>query len=248
MDRAPSFEWMLARPVAHRGYHDAGRKIPENSLAAFEEAASNNFPAELDARLLCDGAVCVFHDENTFRLTGIDQHVSGLSEADLSSFRLRGTDQTIPLLADVLETVGGRVPLLIELKSFGEAGLLERNTAKLVSSYGGKCAIQSFNPRTVRWFSEHAPDIPRGQLGGRTKGTDLPLHRKILMRTLLCAVYSKPHFIAFEAEALPCIPCTLARRRDIPLLAWTVRSQEEALRVREICDNIIFEGFFPDEP
>jgi glycerophosphoryl diester phosphodiesterase len=246
MDRAPSFEWLLARPIAHRGCHNAESNVLENSLAAFEAAVSKNFPAELDIRLLGDGAVCVFHDENTRRLTGIDRHVSGLLAADLSSFRLRGTDQTIPLLSEVLDTVGGKVPLLIELKSSGKAGSLEKNTAALLSSYRGKAAVQSFNPHTVRWFSEHAPDIPRGQLGGRMKDTDISTLKKILMRTLLYAVYSKPHFIAFEAAALRCIPCTLVRRRGMPLLAWTVRSPAEALRVRGLCDNIIFEGFIPD--
>jgi len=247
MDRAPSFEWLLDRPIAHRGYHDSERKIPENSLAAFEEAVSKNFPAELDVRLLGDGTVCVFHDENTYRLTGIDRQVSLLSAADLSSFRIRGTDEKIPLLSEVLETVGGKVPLLIEIKSPGEAGALERNTAALLSSYRGKAAVQSFNPHTVRWFSEHAPGIPRGQISGRMKDTDLPVLKKILTRTLLCAIYSRPHFVAFESAALPCVPCTLVRRRGTPLLAWTVRSRAEALRVRELCDNIIFEGFLPDE-
>ena len=37
MTRGP-LRWLTERPIAHRGLHDAGRGIPENSLAAFEAA------------------------------------------------------------------------------------------------------------------------------------------------------------------------------------------------------------------
>ena len=245
MVRVPSFEWLLARPIAHRGCHDTERNIFENSLSAFEESVSRRYPAELDVRLLADGEVCVFHDENTNRMTGIDRQVSSLTTEELSTFRLRGTDSTIPLLSTVLERIGGKVPLLIELKSSTVAGPLERNTAALLSSYRGKAAIQSFNPHTVRWFYTHAPDIPRGQLGGRMRDTDLTALQKILMRTLLCTVYSRPHFVTFESAVLPCIPCNLVRRRRLPLLAWTVQSDAEERRIRGLCDNIIFEGYLP---
>ena len=33
---------------------------------------------------------------------------------------------------------------------------------------------------------------------------------------------------------------------SLPLLAWTVRSQEEYMRIVKHCDNIIFEGFLPE--
>ena len=245
MQRDRSFEWLFTRPIAHRGFHDIARGIYENSLAAFREATEKQYPAELDVRLLSDGEVCVYHDDNTLRLTGIDRPVADLCASDLASFRLGETDQTIPLLREVLAAVDGKVPLLVELKNEGPAGDLERAVSALLLSYKGKAAVQSFNPHTVRWFSLHAPSVPRGQLGGRMRDTDLSILDRFLLRTLLCTVYSRPGFIGFETWALPCLPCSVHRRLGVPVLAWTVRSREEALRVRMHCDNIIFEGFDP---
>ena len=31
-------DWLTARPIAHRGLHDAGAGVPENTLPAFEAA------------------------------------------------------------------------------------------------------------------------------------------------------------------------------------------------------------------
>ena len=42
--------WLCTKPIAHRGYHNAA--IPENSLAAFENAAKNGYAAELDIQCL----------------------------------------------------------------------------------------------------------------------------------------------------------------------------------------------------
>jgi glycerophosphoryl diester phosphodiesterase len=60
----------LRRPwlVAHRG---GAALAPENTLPAFERAATLASDAfELDVRLSADGAVVVFHDGDTERLTG----------------------------------------------------------------------------------------------------------------------------------------------------------------------------------
>jgi glycerophosphoryl diester phosphodiesterase len=60
----------LRRPwlVAHRG---GAALAPENTLPAFERAATLGSDAfELDVRLSADGAVVVFHDGDTERLTG----------------------------------------------------------------------------------------------------------------------------------------------------------------------------------
>ena len=38
---------------------------------------------------------------------------------------------------------------------------------------------------------------------------------------------------------------TKKKYKKLPLLAWTVQSQEEYLNVVKYCDNVIFEGFEP---
>ena len=63
------FGWLVARPIAHRGLHDAAKGIIENSLAAARAAIAGNYAIECDAQLSADGEAVVFHDDTLDRLT-----------------------------------------------------------------------------------------------------------------------------------------------------------------------------------
>ena len=54
---------------------------------------------------------------------------------------------------------------------------------------------------------------------------------------------SHPDFISYEARKLP--NHYVRKYKKLPLLAWTIRSQSEYLKVVKHCDNVIFEGFEP---
>lgn len=62
--------------------------------------------------------------------------------------------------------VDGRVPLLIEIKNEGDAGEMEGLVYEELKRYQGQYAIQSFNPYSVKWFRDNAPNVVRGQLSG----------------------------------------------------------------------------------
>ena len=61
---------------------------------------------------------------------------------------------------------------------------------------------------------------------------------------LLNKKVSHPDFIAYEESRLP--NRFTKRFNELPLLAWTVKSQSEYMRVVKYCDNVIFEGFEPN--
>jgi len=67
MSLDPAF---LARPLAHRGYHDRAAGRVENSRAAFEAAVAAGYGIECDLQLSSDGVPMVFHDYALHRLTG----------------------------------------------------------------------------------------------------------------------------------------------------------------------------------
>jgi len=68
------------------------------------------------------------------------------------------------------------------------------------------------------------------------------------LRHLLAAAYVMPKYIAFDVSALPATaPLMIRHAFGLPLLTWTVRApgdQEIALRW---ADQMIFEGFNPDQ-
>ena len=234
--------WLVDQPIAHRGLHD--KTTPENSLPAFEKAIEGGYAIELDVRIIADGTVIVFHDDSLSRLTDNDGYVKFLNKADLDLLKLKGSEERIPTFAQVLEFVDGRVPLLIEIKNNDKVGQLEKRIIELLNDYNGEYAVQSFNPYVLEYFYKHAPHILRGQLAGYFKGEKLSFFKKYaLKRMLLNKKVSHPDFISYEARKLP--NCHVRKFKTLPLLAWTVRSQSEYLKVVKHCDNIIFENFEP---
>ena len=155
--------WLLTRPIAHRGLHN--EEYPENSLGAFQRCIDKNYPIELDVRLLNDNTLVVFHDDTLARMTGIDGYVSQINKEDLKNCKLNKTNFVIPTFREVLDLVDGKVPILIELKTANSSfGPLEKILTDTLTDYTGEYAVQSFNPFSVGWFTEHYPDIIRGQM------------------------------------------------------------------------------------
>lgn len=220
--------------------------VPENSLAAFGRAIAHGYAIELDVHLLADGAVAVFHDATLLRLCGQAVPLASLGAATLARYRLLGTAEGIPLLAEVLALVAGQVPLLIELKVPGRPAALARAVADALADYAGPVALQSFNPLVVRWLARHAPQQLRGQLVGSPHGQGWTrLYTSWLGRVLLAGL-GRPDFLGYEGLGLPNARVARQRAAGRPVLAWTVRSAAEAARLQPaLCDNLIFEDFRP---
>ena len=96
---------------AHRGLH--GNEAPENSMSAFCNAVNAGYGIELDVHLMQDGNLAVLHDGSLKRTAGTDVIIEDLSAADLERYLLQGTEETIPMLHQVLSMVQGRVPLIL---------------------------------------------------------------------------------------------------------------------------------------
>jgi glycerophosphoryl diester phosphodiesterase len=252
MARVPA--WLLETPIAHRGLHDVRRGVIENSLPAFWAAARGGFPAELDVRLLVDGEVVVFHDQELDRLTGASGPIAARSARDLGKIGLAGAgtaddprpdDARIPLLKEVLDVIAGSTPLLIEIKNEATVGPLERAVMQALDGYRGPFAIQSFRPGTVRFWRDHAPDVFRGLLSGDFRHESIDDEQRRRLRNLEALEECEPDFIGYDVRLLPFEPVARARAAGRPVLGWTVHSPEEEGQARAHCDNIIFEGFDP---
>ena len=234
--------WLVTDYIAHRGLHN--KDFPENSLGAFMNAIDNGYPIELDVQVISDGTVIVFHDYSLARMTGRDGYTKNLKAEELKDYCLEHTNYIIPTLDEVLKLVDGQVPILIEIKNEGKVGELEKNTWELLKNYNGDFAIQSFNPYSLEWFRINAPKVLRGQLSSYFKGANLSFFKRFaLKRMLLNKKISQPNFISYDAKNLP--NRFVNHYKNLPLLAWCIRSQSQYLKIAKYCDNIIFEGFEP---
>jgi glycerophosphoryl diester phosphodiesterase len=160
--------------VAHRG---ASATEPDNTLAAFEAALAAGADAvELDVRLTSDGVAVVLHDADVSGSTDGSGFVHEMTLAEVKSLdaaRSRGPRQEVPTLAEVLDTVGDRGAIDLEIKNLpGEPAfdspreaVLEATLRALEESFfRGPVLISSFNWLTIERSRELAPDLPTGFL------------------------------------------------------------------------------------
>ena len=234
--------------IAHRGLHNISEGIPENSLTAFENACQKNLAIELDVRLTKDGKVVVFHDKNLKRMCGVDAKVSDFTYEQLSVFKLKDTDEKIPLFSQALKLVQGRVPLLIEIKA--EQGLfdLEKRTYNLLKKYKGDYAVQSFSPISMLWFRIFAPNIKRGQLIStyKEKGWLEYIGRLISARPLVWRLISKPEFVACDLRSVSLEKAFQALDCNADFITWTANSDELMATARQFSKSVIFENLSYD--
>lgn len=233
--------WLIEKYIAHRGLHDD--KHPENSISAFKNAVENDYAIELDVQQLSDGTVVVFHDETLSRMTGQDGYVQNLTKKELKNYKLAQSEECIPTLEEALKTIAGKVPVLVEIKNSTKVGSLEQKTLEILKKYTGDYAIQSFNPYVLIWFKENAPEILRGQLSSKFKKVPLSFVKKYALKRFKLNKQSEPHFISYRAKDLP--SRFIRKYKHLPLIAWTVRSQDQYMNVVKYSDNIIFENFAP---
>jgi glycerophosphoryl diester phosphodiesterase len=233
-------------PLAHRGLW-AADAAPENSLAAFEAACAAGYGIELDVQLSADEVAVVFHDDRLERLTGASGRLAERTAAELAETRLRGTRETIPTLVETLECVGGRSLVCIELKVLGgEEGRLERAVAKALDDYSGPAAVISFNPHAIAWFADHRPRVLRGLDSAAYHDAlnwMIPAEERQALAELSHVALARPHFLALGLDMLPSESGAALRAHGMPLVAWTARAPEQWARVRDGCDNLMFEGF-----
>jgi glycerophosphoryl diester phosphodiesterase len=247
--RAP--DWLTARPVAHRGLHDRARGIVENMPAAAQAAVDGNFAIECDIQLTADGEAMVHHDDALGRLTEGSGPLLGKTAAELKAVSFKDTPERMMSLGDLCALVGGRVPLVIELKShFDGDRRLVRRMAEVLAAYSGPAAGMSFDPDQVLALRELVPGLARGIIAERSyeeadwPGTT-PAQRQGMLH-LRHAFRTRPHFVAYWVDELPAPAPWIARNIfGLPLLTWTVRTPEQRARAARHADQMIFEGFRP---
>ena len=232
--------WLGQWQFAHRGLHSAG--VPENSPSAFAAALAHGMGIECDVRRTRDGQAAVFHDAALDRLTGVSGPLTAHSAEELGRIVLSGSADTIPTLRGLLNQLGGRVPVLIEIKSQRKDGTRIRALClavlRALEGYQGQHAVMSFDPRVVHWFAVHSALTVRGLVVTEEHGKTL--FGRVKRRLALW--YARPDFLAYDIRDLPSRFAAAQRKRGLPVLTWTVRSQEHRERATLYADAAIAEG------
>lgn len=214
--------------IAHRG---ASADAPENTVSAANVAWKQNADAvEIDIHLSKDNRVMVIHDDNTKRTTGEDFKVSNTLSEDLrmldaGSFKNASYQgEKIPFLEEVITTIPNGKTLVIEIKSGLDVlpqlqaviGKSEKQpSCKFISfSWDAIVAAKKLFPNNeCYWLSSKRDGLIDKMAEAVAAGLDgLDLHYKVI-----------------DDECMKA-----ANRNNLKIIAWTVDSPEEALRLANL--------------
>ena len=191
--------------VGHRG---APRERTENTLPGFLLALDRGADAvELDAHVTHDGEVVVHHDPTVKR-----QVIARTTWRDLSQIDL-GNGDRIPRLREVLDAVGKRATVYIELKGIG----IEDQVIDVAREFGNKYALHSFDHNAIARVAQKAPDIARGILLDRGTSLATDALRRAVERMRPRDVW--PHWSLVNEQFM-----RVAHELKTRVIVWTVNS------------------------
>jgi glycerophosphoryl diester phosphodiesterase len=221
--------WPGPAGFAHRGLHD-GAQFPENSLIAFAAALERGAGIECDLRLTADNRIIVFHDADAWRMCASPLRIGQSTLAELGRLQVGG--HPIPTLESLLQLVGERVPVLLEVKAGTDLWRWAPALKRALVRYGGRSGVMSFDPRVVRLVKTNLPHVRRGLV----VRDSLPTIRRQLALWL-----ADPQFLAVDVAALG-KPWVATGRRRMPVYSWTVRTTEQRRQAEVHADAAIWES------
>lgn len=235
---------------AHRGLHNNKSPAPENSLKAFSLAVERGYGIELDVQLTKDFVPVIHHDYHLKRSCKKDIKIAELNYEELRDYRIFRSEEKIPTFKEVLNLVGGKVPLIIELKIPWQADKLCEVVSAELKDYKGVYCIESFNPFGLMWYRKHFPKVVRGQLSTdfiREK-VDGDEFQYFILKHLLMNFLTKPDFIAYDHVYRKGCSFTICRKLyHVKTVAWTIQTQEAYDSNRKYYELFIFDSFIPEE-
>jgi len=243
--------WLTARPIAHRGLHGEARGLVENTRAAAKAAIARSYAIECDIQRTRDDEAVVFHDFTLERLTRATGRVDHHLADDLAAVAFRASNETVPRLSAFLELIAGRTPLIIEIKSgFDGDERLAARLLEVLADYPGPAAVKSFDPAVLAFLRIAGIDRPLGLVAQARYSADewpeLTQRQQVEFGTLSAFSSVRPDFLSWHVGDLPHATPELCRSGiGLPVMTWTVRSEEDRTRAAIWADQMIFEGFEP---
>ncbi|HPF46939.1 MAG: glycerophosphodiester phosphodiesterase [Alphaproteobacteria bacterium] len=234
--------WLAKTSYAHRGLHGSKTGFVENSLSAFKEAAEKGIGIELDVLLSRDNIAMVFHDTELSRLTAHEGKTIDYTAEELSKITLSNSTDVIPSLQHVLSQIGAKTRILIEIKGDqGQFNEIAEAVWSAIRFYPDDIAIMSFYPEIIKYFKAYYPGVPRGLVATTVSDGELPKEYLNPEKQLRLIKSLDVDFIAYDIRILPNKVTRYCQNHNIPVLTWTVRTDEDRLKAKNNTDNIIFE-------
>ncbi|MQY62237.1 glycerophosphodiester phosphodiesterase [archaeon] len=202
--------------IGHRG---ARAYEPENTLRSFQKAIELGVDAvELDVRKTKDNEIVVIHNVDVNKTTDGSGSVSELTLEEIKRF-VTEKGEKIPTLEEVLDSVGKRVKILVELKETG----IEEKVLGLIRGKGliENVVIISFHEDALRKVRELDGEVATGLIYVRHKN---PIRAALELKAeYLLSLYRFTHSANVKK----------AHEKGLKVIVWTINNEEEVAEYRK---------------
>ena len=205
--------------IAHRGIYN-NITIVENTLESIMYAVKNNLSVEIDVRLTKDKKLIVFHDEDGSRLLKLKDKINTLTKEEIDYI----CSFTVPTLDMVLNSVNGRVPIIIEVKEDNK--FIRNSLISILSKYEGKFVIQSFIYDAVCFYKK------KGFITGLLVSNK---NKKYLNKNL------RVDFLSIKFDMLDKIQIKLLKEKYY-VIGWTIDNRSDAEEYIKVYNNLIIDN------
>lgn len=232
-------EWLKARPIANRGLHNLKKHIWENTLPAFELAALSNFTICCDVQLSHNGVPMIFHGTSLEHITHKKNRIIDLSSSAIEALRFGDGQQQIISLQTMLETIDGKVPVLVNLEGNEglDAGLIAKAT-ELLAHYNNKSAVMSEDIHLLRRLQFCHPSVPHGIKARGNQRIHIEQHFSMLAHNL--------EFVCYKHNEIANPFTRFAKQKlSLPVLAWHIDSKHDWEKAKRYADQMVFDNFIP---
>ena len=217
--------------IAHRG---ASGHEPENTLRAIQKALELGAPwIEVDVHTVA-GRILVIHDDRLERTT---DGTGALGNKELKYLRSldAGKGEQIPFLEEVLDLIGQRAGLIVELKGPHTAIPVARLLTDRVmegASHPDQLLVSSFDLLQLRTFRDLAPQIPVGVLLTRTSLPYLKIAEELKAHSLHVKLSHLTERLVADAHA-----------RGLRVFVFTVNTEADLARACQMGTDAVFTDY-----
>jgi glycerophosphoryl diester phosphodiesterase len=218
--------------IAHRG---ASAYAPENTLSAFNLAYEMGADGiELDVQLTKDGVPVVFHSESlhpTYSIRSLKEiPLDQVQQIDIGArFNSQYRGERIPTLAQVLDAVGARGKIIVELKRAANETQndgREQAAAKVIQQAANakNVIVSSFHPITLYRVRKLLPTLPRA----------FTYHKKIYPRLLhgfWFRLLTRPQELHIDEQMATLRYVQWAKRKGYRVVVYHPDEPEEMRRI-----------------
>ena len=189
---------------------------------------------ELDVFGCASGEVVVFHDLKLERLTGQKGRINQKTLSEIKQLKI-GSDQTIPTLDEVLDAIGRKAKVNIELK--GNKSLV--STLSVIEKYVRQkrweytdFLLSSFSRKALKKAQRLKPQVPRA-----------PLASYSTVRLLSFAEKIKAYAVHVKKNLIDPKFINDAHAKGFKVFVWTVNELSEIKALKSLGVDGIFSDY-----